>query len=93
MTEAEADMRRCLPGYCHQRDILPALPKSSTTTGALPSAASVQAGTDGQPLASASSLHLAADMQQDTMAEPAVFSGLLTQPTAFAYSKSRPAGC
>lgn len=69
-------MWRCLPGYCHQRDILPLLPKNSATTGTVPSAASVQAGTDGQPLALASCRHPAANMQQDTMAERVPFSGL-----------------
>ena len=89
MTEAEADMWRCLPGYCYKRDILPLLPKGSATTGALPSAASVQAGTGGQPLPSASSLHPAANMQQESMVGPARFSGLLAQPTAFAYTESQ----
>ena len=89
MTDAEADMWRCLPGYYQQRDILPLLPKGSATIGAVPSAASVQAGTAGQPLPSASSLHPAANMQQDSMVEPAPFSGLLAQPTAFAYTESQ----
>ena len=42
MTQAEADMRRCLPAYSHQKHILPVLSERSWSIGALHSAASVQ---------------------------------------------------
>ena len=84
---SEADMWHCLRACCHQGDILPFLFKGNGTTGALQSATSVQAGTVGHPLPSASRLP-AVDMWKDIAAEPALLSVYLAQPAAFAYSES-----